>query len=76
MVNKLNIFIKRLNKIGINITLVSNFPWIYIATINNKVIIEKFNSKHCFTLGLISIKGGEFNFSDTKEIFELIRKYR
>jgi len=70
-------FVDRLKKIGINLNLCANFPWIYIDKINNKKVVEKFQANHGFTLGYYPIKrDGDFKFSDLNEIFKLIRKYK
>ena len=73
---KLSIFILRLERIGINIELVGNFPWIYIDKINGKKVTEKFLGNHGFTIMFTPIKLGQTHeFTDIQEIFKLIRKY-
>ena len=37
-------FINRLGKLGIEVDLISNFPWIYLYKINSKKVKEKNNS--------------------------------
>lgn len=77
MENKITIFIERMNKLGIKIILTSNYPWIYIDNINGKRVVETFSGNHGFTLAIIPIRpDGEIQFSDIKEIFKLIRKYK
>lgn len=73
--DKIKIFIERLQKIGIEVKLSGNFPWVYIYYINGKKVTEKFQSEHGFTLCFIPIKNEEIKFTDIKEIFNLIRKY-
>lgn len=74
---KLWIFINRMKKLGINIELVGNFPWIYIHKINGQKVTEQFHAEHGFTIGFQPItKGGEFEFTSIKEIFKLIKKYK
>lgn len=74
---KLDIFIQRLKKIGISISIVGNYPWIYIDTINGKKVIEKFHANHGFTIAFLPIKKNqELKFTDIGEIFKLIRKYK
>lgn len=74
--NKLEIFIKRLQKIGIEIKLSGNYPWIYIDEINNKRITEKFQGNHGFTIAFLPIKPNqEIELTDIGEIFKLLRKY-
>ena len=74
--NKIDIFIKRLQKININLELVMNFPWIYINRINGVRVTETFRAEHGFTLAFLPIRvDQELDFTDIKEIFKLIRKY-
>ena len=70
-------FINRLHKIGIDVLTYGNFPWIYIGKINGKPVIERFRSEHGFTLCYLPIKINVpiTEFTDTSEIFKLIRKY-
>lgn len=73
---KIDNFIKRLNKIGIIIKLVGNYPWIYIDEINGKKVTEKFYANHGFTIAFLPIrKDKEIEFTDISEIFKLLRKY-
>ncbi len=73
----LSTFINRLNKINIKLVLVGNYPWIYIDKINNVKVSEKYMSDYAFTIGYYPIRlNQEFSFTDLKEIFNLIRKYK
>lgn len=70
-------FINRMKKIGIDITLVGNFPWIYIDTINGKRVEERFYGNHGFTIAFLPIRKNQtFKFLDISRLFELIRKYK
>lgn len=71
--SNLDIFIKRLLKIGVIITLSGNYPWIYIDEINGKKVKEKYASDWGFVLGYLN---KEFTFENLREIFKLIRKYK
>jgi hypothetical protein len=74
--DKITIFVERLQKIGIEVKLSVNYPWIYIDCINSKRVTEKFQANHGFTLAFTPIKiGQEIKFTDIKEIFKLLRKY-
>ncbi len=74
--DKLTIFIDRMSKLGIDVKLVSNYPWIYIDTINGKRVTEQFYGNHGFTIAFSTIRSDqEFKFTDISEIFKLIRKY-
>ena len=69
---KIDIFVKRLEKIGITVTLIGNYPWIYINQINGQIVTEKFEGNHGFTIAFLS---KDTEFTDIGEIFKLIRKY-
>ena len=74
--NVLNALIERLQKIGIEIKLVGNYPWIYVYEINGKRVTEKFEANHGFTVAFIPIKDNKkMELTDISEIFKLIRKY-
>jgi hypothetical protein len=75
--NKLDVFVERLKKIGIDIKLSGNFPWIYIQEINGKRVTETFRANHGFTVMFLPGRNDSpvSEFTDIKEIFNLIRKY-
>ena len=73
---KLEIFVERMKKLGIDVELMGNFPWIYIDKINGKRVTEKFLGNHGFTIMFTPIKLGQTHqFTDIGETFKLIRKY-
>jgi len=73
---KLDMFVKRMEKFGIDVQLAGNYPWIYIDKINGKRVTEKFHADHGFTIGFLPIRvEQEFAFTDIGEIFKIIRKY-
>jgi hypothetical protein len=75
--DKLTVFIERMNKLGITIQLMGNYPWIYIDTINGKKVQERFQGNHGFTIAFHPIrKDQKLKFTDIREIFKLIRKYK
>lgn len=74
---KINRFVERLKKIGIDVELGSNYPWIYLVKINGKRVTEKFQGNHGFTVAFYPIrKEQSLHFTDITEIFKLIRKYQ
>lgn len=76
---KLEVFVKRMAKLGIKIKLIGNYPWIYIGSINGNRISSKdyFDGNHGFTIGYLPVKPDhKFEFTDITRIFQLIRKYR
>ena len=74
MADKLTVFIERLAKIGIKIEIVSNFPWLYLRSINGRIVTEKYLANHGWTLAFYG--GKDVKFTDLKKIFNLIRKYK
>lgn len=79
--NEIEIFRNRLKKIGIEISLIGNYPWIYLDAVNgNKVAREDFlNANHGYTIAWSGVRAGQephLNWHDIKTTFKLIRKYR
>jgi len=73
---KIETFVKRMNRLGINVKLIANYPWIYLDEINGIKVKEKYMAKHGFTLAFSGVKLDESSkFTDTRAIFKLIRKY-
>lgn len=66
-------FMGRMERLGIKIELIGNFPWIYVEKINGKRVTERFHGNHGFT---IAFSTNEKKLTDIKEVFKLIRKYR
>ena len=75
--DKITRFVERLKKIGIDVKLSGNFPWIYIDEICGKRVTEKFEGNHGFTLIFLPGRNDSppSEFTDITEIFKLIRKY-
>ena len=74
--HKLDVFIKRMMNLGIDIKLSGNVPWVYVDKINGVVVTEKFMANHGFTIGYYPIrKDQDFEFTNISEIFRLIREY-
>jgi hypothetical protein len=74
--DKITVFVNRMNRIGIDVKLAGNFPWIYINSINGKRVTETFEANHGFTIAFLPIKNDkEIEFTDITETFKLIRKY-
>ena len=73
---KITTFRNRLRKIGVDVTIGVNYPWIYITHINKKRVTETFQAEHGFTIAFMPIRDGqELDFTDITEIFKLIRGY-
>ena len=75
--DKITRFVERLKKIGIEVKLVGNFPWVYIDEICGKKVTETFEGNHGFTLIFLPgrLDSPPSEFTDITEIFKLIRKY-
>ena len=75
--DKLDVFVKRLKKIGIDVKLAGNFPWIYLDKICGIKVTERFQANHGFTVMFLPGRNDSppSNFTDITEIFKLIRKY-
>ena len=76
-IEKLKVFVDRLNKIGIEVKLSGNFPWIYLDKICGKRVTETFSANHGFTVMFLPGRNDSpvSEFTDITEIFKLIRKY-
>jgi hypothetical protein len=74
--NVLDALVKRLQKIGIEIKLAGNYPWVYVYEINGKSVTEKFQASHGFTVAFIPLEDDKkMELTDIGEIFKLISKY-
>ena len=73
--NEVEVFMNRMKRIGIELELMGNVPWIYLSKVNgNKVLPEDYNANHGYTVAWNRDKV-ELD-SDTKRIFQIIRKYK
>lgn len=74
--DKLGVLVERLRRIGIQIELMSNYPWIYLNSVNGQTVTEKSHSNHGYTIAFIPIrKDVELNFIDIGDMFKIIRNY-
>lgn len=75
--NKLNTFVERMKRIGIEVRLIGNFPWVYLDEINGIKVTETFLGNHGFTVMFLPPKNGApvSEFTGISEMFKLIRKY-
>lgn len=77
--NVLSRLLPRLKKIGINIEMVGNYPWIYLEKVNGNRIKKEdyFCGNHGFTIAFYPIRADQtMELTDIKKVFEIIRKYR
>jgi hypothetical protein len=75
--DKITRFVERLKKIGIDVKLSGNFPWVYIDDICGVRVTETLAANHGFTLIFLPGRNDSpvSEFTDIEEIFKLIRKY-
>ena len=78
--NEVQIFINRMKRIGIELELEGNAPWIYLKSVNgNKIHPEDWiNANHGYTIAWYPLtiqKDFTLNWHDIKLTFKLIRKY-
>jgi hypothetical protein len=79
--NELDVLVERLKKIGIEIQLTGNIPWIYLRSVNGNVIkredYKNANHGHCIAwYPSMNNDTYHINWHDIKTTFELIRKYK
>jgi hypothetical protein len=73
--NKISLFVERLRKIGIEVELVGNFPWIYLDKVNGKKVTERFMARHGFTAFMLSVRpGNKPKWSDIRKVFSKVRE--
>ena len=47
--NIIDSFVRRLKKIGIEVTLAGNYPWIYLESVCGHKVWERYEGNHGFT---------------------------
>jgi len=79
MENVITTLKNRLSKIGIEIEMSGNYPWIYLDKVNgNRIKQEDFTANHGFNIAWFGIKNDDkIKFAeDPKTIISIIRKYK
>lgn len=66
-------FVHRLSKLGVEVGLVGNYPWVYLDTVNGKKVKEKHGGNHGFTLCILGVYN-KTKWSERKVIFKKIRE--
>jgi len=64
-------FVKRLKRIGVEVELVLNYPWVYMTKVNGVLVTEGFMANHGFTAFFVA--RGE-RWSDRRKVFAKIRE--
>ena len=75
--NVINRLVPRLRKIGIDVELFGNYPWIYLDKVNGNKVKEKFEANHGFTIAFLPIRNDQkMELTNIGEVFKIIRKYK
>ena len=74
--NVINRLVPRLRKIGIDVELIGNYPWIYLRKVNGNTVKERFEGNHGFTIAFLPLKDQKMELTNITEIFKIIRKYK
>jgi hypothetical protein len=75
--NLLESFVHKLKRIGIEVELIGNAPWIYLRSVNGKPVQGKYLGNHGFTAFFMATKMNDpvpFHFSDSSIVFDKIRE--
>lgn len=64
-------FHNRLAKIGIDVTFTGNYPWVYLDKVNGKVVRERYEGNHGFT---VFFTGKEDTITNIPRIFKKLRQ--
>lgn len=77
--DEVEIFLNRLKKIGIELKLTGNIPWIYLESVNGNLIKEEdYTSDYGYTIAWYPVRMGaepHLNY-DLDQTFNIIRKYK
>lgn len=65
-------FVQRLKRIGVDVELVGNYPWVYMTKVNGVPVTETFQSLHGFTAFHLVVE--DFKWSDRRKVFAKIRE--
>ena len=69
-------FVCRLDRIGIDVQLSANAPWVYLDSVNGIEVTELFKAEHGFTAFWLPVNvGQDIVFSDRRVVFAKVREY-
>ena len=77
--DEIEIFFNRMKKIGIELELTGNIPWIYLKSVNSNLIKEEdYTTDYGYTIAWYPVRMGTEPHldSDLKKTFYIIRKYK
>lgn len=67
-------FVRRLEKIGITVELVGNYPWVYLDSVNGRRVTERYRANHGYTAFFMPVTNNQVTrFSDRRVVFSKIR---
>ena len=72
--NRAERFCLRLQRIGITVELMGNFPWIYLRKVNGIEVQERFGGNHGFTAFMLHGRTGEVRWTDRQRVFIKVRE--
>lgn len=74
----LTVFVERMAKLGIEVKLCGNYPWIYLEEINGKRVQKEdyYLGNHGFTIAFIPLKDQKMEITDINKTIKLIKKYK
>ena len=68
-------FHDRLAKIGIEVTFLGNYPWIYLDTVNEHKVWERYDGNHGFTAFWLPVRrDSPLHINDISAVFKKIRE--
>lgn len=70
--SKISRFVTRLKAIGINVELASNYPWIYLRSVNDIKVKETYQGDHGFTI--LYETDPKAMFTDRRRVFAKVRE--
>lgn len=74
-IDHIDAFGRRLKKLGIQVELVANYPWIYLDKVNGETVKGKYLGNHGFTaFFLTNDKNMPYKITDTKIVFAKVRE--
>lgn len=69
-------FVERLKKIGVEVTLINNYPWVYMTYVNGHRIYERYQGNHGFTVFFRAVRYNDPNEVKITDISKIFRKIR
>ncbi len=67
-------FVNKLKRLGIEVELVGNYPWIYLDKVNGDKVVGKQNANHGFCAFIVPVSEGVTRWSNRRKVFNKIRE--